>query len=113
MLILFIDRLLDEEELWWNQPGSNRRPPACKAGALPTELWPHIRMGHGPTPHQLFEWSVHIILYILKINLSIPFWLFNFFNLQLLVGKQGFEPCLKEPQSFVLPLHYSPHNINL
>src|SRR5215212_102278 len=25
---------------WWSQPGSNRRPPACKAGALPTELWP-------------------------------------------------------------------------
>ena len=26
---------------WWSQTGSNRRPPACKAGALPTELWPH------------------------------------------------------------------------
>ena len=26
---------------WWRQPGSNRRPPACKAGALPTELCPH------------------------------------------------------------------------
>ena len=24
----------------WSQPGSNRRPPACKAGALPAELWP-------------------------------------------------------------------------
>ena len=24
----------------WSQPESNRRPPACKAGALPTELWP-------------------------------------------------------------------------
>ncbi len=27
---------------WWSQTGSNRRPPACKAGALPTELWPLI-----------------------------------------------------------------------
>ena len=27
---------------WWSQAGSNRRPPACKAGALPAELWPHI-----------------------------------------------------------------------
>jgi hypothetical protein len=27
-------------EKWWSQTGSNRRPPACKAGALPTELWP-------------------------------------------------------------------------
>jgi hypothetical protein len=30
---------------WWSQTGSNRRPPACKAGALPTELWP--RQGTG------------------------------------------------------------------
>jgi hypothetical protein len=28
---------------WWSQTGSNRRPPACKAGALPTELWPRRR----------------------------------------------------------------------
>ena len=28
---------------WWSQTGSNRRPPACKAGALPTELWPRLR----------------------------------------------------------------------
>ena len=25
---------------WWSQTGSNRRPQACKASALPTELWP-------------------------------------------------------------------------
>ena len=25
---------------WWSRTGSNRRPPACKAGALPTELRP-------------------------------------------------------------------------
>ena len=24
----------------WSQGGSNPRPPACKAGALPAELWP-------------------------------------------------------------------------
>src|SRR3954469_11359946 len=29
-----------ENPAWWSQTGSNRRPPACKAGALPTELWP-------------------------------------------------------------------------
>ena len=27
---------------WWSQSGSNRRPPACKAGALPAELWPRV-----------------------------------------------------------------------
>ncbi len=30
---------------WWSQTGSNRRPPACKAGALPTELWPRRAEG--------------------------------------------------------------------
>ena len=31
---------------WWRQPGSNRRPHACKARALPTELcprWVYVR----------------------------------------------------------------------
>jgi hypothetical protein len=28
---------------WWSQTGSNRRPHACKARALPAELWP-LRM---------------------------------------------------------------------
>ena len=31
---------------WWSQTGSNRRPHACKARALPTELWPQ-RVGSG------------------------------------------------------------------
>src|SRR5210317_1471662 len=26
--------------LWWSQAGSNRRPLACHASALPAELWP-------------------------------------------------------------------------
>ena len=32
---------------WWSQSGSNRRPPACKAGALPAELWPQNNGGSG------------------------------------------------------------------
>jgi hypothetical protein len=31
----------DETVNWWRMTGSNRRPPACKAGALPAELIPH------------------------------------------------------------------------
>ncbi len=27
-------------KVWWSQTESNRRHPACKAGTLPTELWP-------------------------------------------------------------------------
>src|SRR6185312_13636175 len=30
---------------WWSQAGSNRRPPACHAGALPAELWPQTKTG--------------------------------------------------------------------
>lgn len=33
---------------WWRRSGSNRRPPACKAGALPTELLPRRVRGGGP-----------------------------------------------------------------
>lgn len=29
---------------WWSQTGSNRRPPECKSGALPAELWPPITL---------------------------------------------------------------------
>src|SRR5262245_60432402 len=28
---------------WWSQAGSNRRPLACHASALPAELWPHAK----------------------------------------------------------------------
>ena len=31
----------DHDSRWWSLTGSNRRPPACKAGALPAELRPH------------------------------------------------------------------------
>ena len=30
---------------WWRRSGSNRRPPACKAGALPAELRPQQSSG--------------------------------------------------------------------
>lgn len=33
------------QEPWWRRTGSNRRPPACKAGALPAELRPRKGMG--------------------------------------------------------------------
>ncbi len=33
-------KLLRDHASWWSQTESNRRHPACKAGALPTELWP-------------------------------------------------------------------------
>ena len=43
---------------WWSQAGSNRRPPACHAGALPAELWPRRwkpeRIGWVPNSVKLF-----------------------------------------------------------
>ena len=53
---------------WWTWPGSNRRPPACKAGALPAEL--HAPRFLQPTdqytscrnfsnaPTLLFPWNI-------------------------------------------------------
>ena len=34
----------DKATDWWSQSGSNRRPHACKARALPAELWPLSQM---------------------------------------------------------------------
>ena len=33
---------------WWSQTGSNRRPLACHASALPAELWPHSEGANSP-----------------------------------------------------------------
>ena len=32
---------------WWDQQGSNLWPPACKAGALPAELWSRENIKNG------------------------------------------------------------------
>lgn len=43
-------------EKWWSQTGSNRRPHACKARALPTELWP--RQARQPiVPRKWWAWD--------------------------------------------------------
>ena len=41
---------------WWRWWDSNPWPPACRAGALPAELHPHITKG----PYSLFERSLKI-----------------------------------------------------
>src|SRR6202163_1099636 len=38
-------------EAWWSQAGSNRRPLACHASALPAELWP-LNFAYAP-------WATH------------------------------------------------------
>ena len=44
---------------WWSQTGSNRRPHACKARALPTELWPPskcVAFAGGAAGYSQSEW---------------------------------------------------------
>ena len=43
---------------WWSQTESNRRHPACKAGALPTELWPLTHCVSCLKPRR--AWSVRV-----------------------------------------------------
>ena len=45
-----IDLGLDFQNSWWRLTGSNRRPPACKAGALPAELNPQKSFKQKCTP---------------------------------------------------------------
>ena len=42
--------------VWWSQGGSNSRPPACKAGALPAELWPRSQCLSGQWPATSRQW---------------------------------------------------------
>ena len=51
--------------VWWSWTGSNRRPPACKAGALPIELQPHTLFMN------LISFELHIVkkYYVLEPKL--------------------------------------------
>src|SRR5690606_30209495 len=42
-----VQRLERSRGTWWSQAGSNRRPLACHASALPAELWPPDHDGFG------------------------------------------------------------------
>ena len=46
---------------WWSQTGSNRRPHACKARALPAELWPRIFLKE-PAPFAHLGYAGHASL---------------------------------------------------
>ena len=61
---------------WWNQPESNRQHPACKAGALPIELWPR---GSGAGSRTRFK-----RLWAFRGAVPLP--------RSIMVGEEGFEP---------------------
>ena len=47
---------------WWSWTGLNRRPPACKAGALPAELQPHLLVFFSPCGGALWFRLGHVRL---------------------------------------------------
>ena len=115
-------------EGWWSQTGSNRRPPACKAGALPAELWPHCDLGRarvvglggleppasplsGVRSDQLSYRPVFgakalaVIVWSARINLCGGLWI------ALSVSRKGGDPAAGSPTATLLRLHPShrPH----
>jgi hypothetical protein len=52
-----------EGEAWWSQTGSNRRPHACKARALPAELWPRNHSKRSAPVVALSGYAGHASLY--------------------------------------------------
>ena len=63
---------------WWRQTGSNRRPPACKAGALPTELCPRLSFR---SARSRFVWPARTGCYPKEEPIA-----------RKVVGQGGFEP---------------------
>src|SRR5687768_4818497 len=50
LVIVLVPLISNDHRLsWWRRQDSNPRPPACKAGALPTELRPRRQRALGPS----------------------------------------------------------------
>src|SRR5207244_7582245 len=47
----------EASEGWWSQAGSNRRPLACHASALPAELWPRRSQAWSLGPCSRKPWA--------------------------------------------------------
>jgi hypothetical protein len=45
---ILVEAFSNFNSIWWSQTGSNRRPHACKARALPAELWPRNQKTNAP-----------------------------------------------------------------
>src|SRR5271170_3794496 len=68
---------------WWSQTGSNRRPHACKARALPTELWPRAG-GAEIRKSEIRSQNANL--------LASDFWVLASSRRRRLVGLGGLEP---------------------
>ena len=71
--VVFLFPVVRHVGIWWSQTGSNRRPPACKAGALPAELWPLARTGtHGFWVRRTQWLSPQIMVGLGRLELPTP-----------------------------------------
>src|ERR1700761_2973083 len=50
-------KAIANQTLWWSQTGSNRRPHACKARALPADLCPRTRRRMQRTRSKWWAWE--------------------------------------------------------
>ena len=79
---------------WWRVPGSNRWPPACKAGALPAELTPHlgsplfevVGQNDEPTSDWIILACARVFVRAITHHLSLTF------SEEKVVGQNGLEP---------------------
>ena len=124
---------------WWRLAGSNRWPPACKAGALPAELNPHIvnitftflcnktglaflRKSHGgsnmpqaclqePPFESILDWKLFSFNNLLSNRHSLP--------LFYVVGQNGLEPSTSRlsvvcsSQLSYWPIFRLPHHLKV
>lgn len=60
---------------WWRLPDSNRWPPACKAGALPAELNPHVLCEKAVVIY-LSHYSLYMLIFFCKVLFLNFFWIF-------------------------------------
>jgi hypothetical protein len=70
-------------QIWWRQSGSNRRPIACKAIALPAELYPHYQN------HQKEDSNLLLVDQTNSIHAPFPE---NVLVVLIMVGLEGNDP---------------------
>ena len=75
------------ERLWWVMTGSNRRPSACKADALPAELITLVSSSGAYDRHKLTNWqALNCFISIFK-QIDVLNMLYDEFSAQLLFLK--------------------------
>ena len=78
--------------IWWTVSGSNRWPPACRAGVLPAELTAHMADMEGIEPSTndrqsiMITFSPHIQINFMSSSCIIPPQRFFYVDIQCILG---------------------------